>query len=207
MFQVAPAAPGHFARLAALFEACGCSCFCRYWHFTGTKNDWLARAAFAPDESRSEMEAALVAEDDSARGLVAIDSTRENEPIVGWMKLAPRASMPKLRRLSVYRAHDLGDDAGVFSIGCFLIHPEHRKRGVATALVAAAADAVRASGGGAVEAYPHAIDRPMYDEEAWMGPANIFERAGFVNVAGELPYPVLRLTLGGSVSDPKESRL
>jgi hypothetical protein len=35
------------------------------------------------------------------------------------MKLAPRAALPKLRKLPTYRSLDLGDDAGVFSIGCF----------------------------------------------------------------------------------------
>ena len=36
----------------ALFEASGSPCFCRYWHFEGKKNDWLARCALRPDENR-----------------------------------------------------------------------------------------------------------------------------------------------------------
>ncbi|MEO8877809.1 MAG: GNAT family N-acetyltransferase [Polyangiaceae bacterium] len=195
MFEIVAARPEHFEKLSALFEACACTCYCRYWHFTGTKNDWLARAAFTPEESRSELGAALSAHDDTARGLVAIDSTLENKPIVGWMKLAPRAALVKLRNLGPYRAQDLGADDGVFSIGCFLVHPEHRKRGVASALVNGAPAVVRAWNGKAIEAYPHAIDRAMYDEEAWMGPVAIFERAGFVKIAGEAPYPVLRLVI------------
>jgi hypothetical protein len=51
---------------------------------------------------------------------------------------------------------------------------------------------VRAWGGQAIEAYPHAIDREMHDEEAWMGPASIFFAAGYRMIAGENPYPVLR---------------
>jgi GNAT superfamily N-acetyltransferase len=192
MFQVEPAAAHHFERLAALFEACSSTCFCRYWHFTGTKNDWLARCALSPEENKSELHAALTASSNSARGLVAIDSTAENEPIVGWMKLAPAPSLPKLQTLNVYRAAASRDSANVFSIGCFLVHPGHRKRGVARALVAAAPETVRAWGGTAIEAYPHAIDREMHDEEAWMGPASIFFASGFRMIAGENPYPVLR---------------
>ena len=206
MLEVTSAGPAHFERLAALFEACACNCFCRYWHFGGSKNDWLARTALSPEENRDEMKAALMADDDTARGLIAIDNAAENKPIVGWMKLAPRAAVPKLRNLPVYRAHDLGDDAHVFSIGCFLVHPEHRKRGVAAALLAGAGDLARALGGVAVEAYPHAVDPVTFglnDEQAWMGPATMFERAGFVKVAGEMPYPVLRLLVG----DQTESRL
>jgi GNAT superfamily N-acetyltransferase len=192
MFTVEQATSAHFDRLAALFEACSCGCHCRYWHFSGTKNDWLARLATTPDENKKELSAALAARDDSARGLVAIANDLENRPIVGWMKLAPRAAVPKLRNLPTYRSLDLGDDAGAFSIGCFLVHPAHRKSGVARALVDAATEIVRAWGGKSIEAYPHRIDRPMYDEEAWMGPATIFVSAGFERVAGENPYPVLR---------------
>ena len=93
---------------------------------------------------------------------------------VGWMKLAPRALLPKLRRQGVYRALDLGDDAGVWSIGCFLVHPDHRRHGVARALVEAAPEYVRAWGGRAVEAYPHRVPHPPHDEEAWMGPESLF---------------------------------
>jgi len=196
-FTVEPATSAHFDRLAALFEACSCGCHCRYWHFAGTKNDWLARLALTPDENKTELAAALQARDDTARGLVAIANTLENKPIVGWMKLTPRTAVPKLRNLPTYRSLDLGDDAGAFSIGCFLVHPEHRKGGVASALALAAPEIVRAWGGQSIDAYPHVVDRPMYDEEAWMGPASLFTKAGFEKVAGENPYPVLRRSLGG----------
>lgn len=195
-FIVERATSAHFDRLSTLFDASSCGCHCRYWHFAGTKNDWLARLAMSPDENKNELSAALEAQDDTARGLVAIASTLENKPIVGWMKLTPRAAVPKLRKLPTYRSLDIGDDANVFSIGCFLVHPDHRKSGVARALVDAAPEIVRAWGGKSIEAYPHVVDRPMYDEEAWMGPAEIFKRAGFENVAGELPYPVMRKNVG-----------
>ncbi|MGH7328012.1 MAG: GNAT family N-acetyltransferase, partial [Polyangiaceae bacterium] len=65
----------------------------------------------------------------------------------------------------------------------------------ARALVHHAAKIARNRGATIVEAYPHAIDRAMYDEEAWMGPASIFTSEGFTREAGELPYPVLRLRL------------
>lgn len=193
------AAPHHFERLAALFEASGSACHCRYWHFTGTKNEWIERCVMRPEENRQELETALANRDDSARGLVAI----EDGVLVGWMKLAPRASLPKLRSLPVYRAIDFSADEAL-SIGCFLIHPEHRRKGVARTLLHHAARVARDRGFAIVEAYPHVVERAMHDEEAWMGPASIFASQGFAQEAGELPYPVLRLRVRRKTSEGED---
>jgi GNAT superfamily N-acetyltransferase len=193
--RVEPIAPGHESAFAALFEASASTCFCQFWHFEGNKNAWLARAAEEPDHNRRLHEALVAEKDARAGGLLAF----ERDIAVGWMKLTPRAVVPKLRRLPVYKALDLGEDEGIWSIGCFLVRPSHRGRGVARALLAAAEAHVLASGGHAIEAYPRHSLEPMHPEEAWMGPEAIFVRAGFTGVGGgdawAAPYPVLRKTL------------
>ncbi|WP_394848973.1 GNAT family N-acetyltransferase [Pendulispora brunnea] len=191
MVSVVPLDAAHLEGWAALFEACHCSCYCRYWHFIGTTNDWLARTAFSADVNRNEHEQALLAGDPAARGLVAL----AGDAVVGWMKLVPRTSVTKLRKGRVYGALDLGADEGVYSIGCFLVHPEHREKGVARALVRGADDAVRAWGGRAVEAYPRRSHDELRPEEVWMGPEQIYIDAGYTHVAGEPPYPVYRKEL------------
>jgi GNAT superfamily N-acetyltransferase len=110
------------------------------------------------------------------------------------MKLAPRKTLPKLRTRSVYRALDLGDDEGVLSIGCMLVRPDMRKKGVARALVSAAPAIAKTSGARAIEAYPHAAEG-LGEHEVWMGPNALFVSLGFERVTGEHPYPVLRLDL------------
>ncbi len=179
--------------LEALFRACECPCFCRFWHFEGDKNAWLARCASRPEQNATEQRALVERGDPSGRGLIAL---RDNE-VVGWMKLAPRASLPKLRHRSVYRSLDLGSDEGVYSIGCFLVHPRARKLGVARALAEAAPRFVAAWGGRAVEAYPHKSSAPLGDHEAWMGPYAMLTRLGYEPVAAPTkpaePYPVLRI--------------
>ncbi len=173
---------------AALFEASGSTCYCRWWHFTGHKNDWLARGFERPHESRDEALAALEQGSDETKGLLAL----EGDVAIGWMKLAPRRVLGKLRRQGAYRRLDLGPDEGVWSIGCFLIHPQHRRRGVARALLQAADAHVRAWGGRQLEAYPHRAAYELRDEEAWMGPDALFASCGFTVAHGDGPYPVLR---------------
>ena len=123
----------------------------------------------------------------------------------GWMKLAPRARLPKLRRQGAYRPLDLGPDDGIWSIGCLLVRPDVRGRGVARALVSAAPEHVRAWAtpemqARAIEAYPRgepagAPPTRLHDEEAWVGTQRLFESCGFVRVAGEPAYPVMRRPL------------
>ena len=181
----------------ALFEACGSTCFCRYWHFGGTKNDWLERCALRPGENREEQLALVRARAPEASGLLATDGT----VALGWMKLAPRDRLPKLLRQGAYRPLALGSHDGVWAVGCLLVHPRHRRSGVARALVGAAAAYVRAWEGPertcAIEAYPRGgpegVDPPhLHDEEAWTGTPGLFASCGFVRVAGESAYPVMR---------------
>ncbi len=184
----------------ALFEVCESPCFCRYWHFPGTKNDWLERCAQRPEDNRDEQIAFIRSGTVEARGLLAMEDTAA----IGWMKLAPRARLPKLRRQGAYRGLDLGPDDGIWSIGCLLVRPDRRGHGVAQALVNAAPATVRAWSTAelparAIEAYPRgkpAGDGPrLHDEEAWVGTESLFERCGFVRIAGEAAYPVMRMAL------------
>jgi GNAT superfamily N-acetyltransferase len=80
----------------------------------------------------------------------------------------------------------------VWVIACLLVHPAHRRQGVARRLVVAAVDHVREQGGRAVEAYPRRAEHRLHDEEAWLGTPALLEGCGFSQVAGEGPYPVMR---------------
>ena len=198
--RVAPLGPANLGAFSALFEACGSACFCRYWHFEGTKNEWLARTFEAPAENRDEQRALALHDDLGARGLLAMN-VDDAPTAIGWMKLAPRTRMAKLRRLGPYRLLEddpaTADDA-TWVIGCLLVHPAHRGRGVARRLIAAADDHVRAWGGSAVEAYPRGtVDTTvrLHPEEAWMGTDALFASLGFARVAGEPAYPVYRKRL------------
>ncbi len=190
--QVRWVGPTDGPALAAFFEAAGSTCFCRYWHFGGDKNGWLERSAARPEESRSELEAAVREQRPDGAGLVALGG---GGVVVGWLKLAPRGAVPKLRNLPVYRTLDLGPDEGVLAIGCVLVHPEHREQGVARALLEGAI--LEATRGGArfLEAYPRRSATRLYDEAAFLGPEALYLALGFDITVDQPPYPVLRLAL------------
>ena len=191
---VEAAGPAHEAALAALFEAAGSPCYCRFWHFAGTNNAWLERCATAPEQNREELARALASGSDEARGVVAL----AGETLVGWLKVAPAGAVKKAYDRRLYRGLPCfgGDREGVFLVGCALVHPGHRRRGVATALVAGAVRIAKEQWGArALEALPRRPREPVSDDELWTGPMGAFAAAGFVEVHAFEPYPVLRREL------------
>jgi len=192
--RIAPLDSGTLSLWIELFESSHCRCYCRYWHFEGAKNDWLARCAFAEQESRAEQAASVAAGEACARGLLAIDDDAPRPRAIGWMKLAPRRALTKLTSLPVYRGV-LEPEGVAYSVACFLVHPENRGRGVARELLRAADDFVRGWGGSCLEAYPRRTNEPMHAEEAWLGPEALFRSCGFIAVPGDGPYPVFRKSL------------
>jgi GNAT superfamily N-acetyltransferase len=194
-YEITAAAPGHADGLAALFHAAGSPCFCRFWHFTGTNNDWLDRCANAPGDNERELRDALASGSAEAQGVVALE--RATGQLVGWMKVAPAPALKKAYDRRLYRGLPCfeGDRAGVFAIGCLLVHPDHRKRALSTALVGGAVALAPAWGACALEAFPRRPKEPVGDDELWTGPMGAFEKNGFVEVHAFEPYPVLRRTL------------
>ncbi len=197
--ETAAAGPEHRSGLVGLFEATGSPCYCRFFHFEGTNNEWLARCAHEPGENRRELERAVDSGSDEARGIVAL-ARREGgwEPeVIGWLKVAPAAAVRKAYERRLYKGLPCfaGDRTGVFLIGCALVHPAWRRRGVARALVAGAVRVAPAWGARALEALPRRPKEPVADEELWTGPMSAFTANGFVEVHEMEPYPVLRRTL------------
>jgi GNAT superfamily N-acetyltransferase len=190
--RAVPASLEHSAGLMRLFERCSCTCFCRYWHFDGDKNAWLDRLANHPQDSATEMLAALQARSDEMSGVVALAGLE----VIGWMKLSPAPAVGKLYAQRLYRGLPCfsGDRAGVLTVGCFLVDPDFRRRHVAELLLAEGMAIGRGSGARAIEAFPRRAEG-VSDAELWMGPLEAFERAGFAEVHGFRPYPVLRIEL------------
>lgn len=193
-FDVAKVDATHARGLVAFFDRLEIPCYCRYWHFAGTSNAWLDRSCHAPEENRRELVHALETGSPEAAGVVAFDVSTSD--VVGWMKLAPAASVPKLYDQRLYRglACLSGDRSGVLAVGCFLVDPVVRRTGLSDALVRGGVRVAREARARAIEAFPRRAEG-LRDEEKWTGPFSAFERAGFAVVHDFGPYPVLRLDL------------
>jgi GNAT superfamily N-acetyltransferase len=80
-------------------------------------------------------------------GLLAVE---DGEPL-GWVAVAPRPTYPQLDRSRVTRS-DAGPDT--WSVTCFFVHRNARRRGLAATLLEAAVDYARSHGAVAVEGCP-----------------------------------------------------
>jgi GNAT superfamily N-acetyltransferase len=181
----------HGPALAALFERAESRCYCRYFHFEGDKNAWQARLAFEPEQNRVELLARATVTPPG--GVVAMDETGV---VLGWMKLEPAPELPKLYAQRVYRglACFQGDRGRVWTLGCFLVDPACRRRGIARALLRSGVELAIAEGAQAIEAFPRRAEG-VGAEELWTGPFALLEGEGFEIVHEQTQYPVLRLTL------------
>lgn len=189
--SVVPAGPEHATSLSLLFDRAGTPCHCRYWHFRGDTNAWLARCALEPGVNASEMTTSLAAGSPEMRGVVAVDPEGR---VVGWLKVAPAATLSKLYEQRVYRHLSCfdGPREGVHAVSCLLVDPALRGRGLARSLLRAAIRLARAGGATAIEAFPRR-GIPLRDDELGTGPYSVFAAEGFAIVHDFAPYPVLRL--------------
>jgi len=104
----------------------------------------------------------------------------KGEP-VGWCQYGSREELPRLDSDRSYRRlAPEGDMKRLWRITCFVVDKKYRERGVASAALKAALEAIRSKGGGLVEAYP-IIRWGAYRE--YLGTVSMFQKEGFKIVA------------------------
>lgn len=117
-------------------------------------------------------------------GLLAFDGERA----VAWCQLTPRDDLPWLNR--TWRLKRV-DDTPVWSLSCFYVRKGCRRKGVTSALIAAALMVAKRAGAPALEAYP--LDAGKTPSASGTGYASTFGRAGFKTVARRVPpRPIMR---------------
>ena len=167
--------------------ACG-GCWCMYWRVE--KGEKWDDVKGAPARARLKK----LVSSGKAKGVLAYAG---GEP-VGWCTFGPR---PDFSRLNRARTLACDDADRVWSVPCFFIRRDFRRKGVATALLVKAVDVMRREGVTAIEGYPTRPSKPararsIPDAFAWTGTLPLFEKLGFT-IAGnrEGSKPRVRLSL------------
>ncbi len=154
-------------------------CWCMYWRI----------GAAYRERPRAENKAAFkkIVKRGPPPGLLAFIG----DVAVGWCQLTPRSALPWLE-------HDWRlkcvDAVPVWAISCFYVRIGYRRRGVTSALIAAAITVAERAKAPQLEAYP--LDASKTPSASGTGYATTFARAGFKTVACHVPpRPIMRRNL------------
>ena len=149
-------------------DSSGCWCM---W-FISRVADYHARGA---EGNRAEFLALLDA-GDTPMGLLAYDG----DEAVGWCAVGPRSRYERAVKVPTMKGRDPFEDDEVWFVPCFLVHPEARRRGVATGLLEAAVALAEQHGAKAIEGFPLSGDRPRSKTaDSMTGTESLFVACGF----------------------------
>jgi len=185
--EVRRVTPGRWDDVVSLFERPGprggtqsaAGCWCQYWVLRGKAYEvgWgVAHKARLAAELRG-------------RTLEALLAYRDGEP-VGWCRFGPREGFA---RLEASKALARIDDAHVWSVVCFVVHPTAKRQGVASSLLEAACGRAAARGASILEAYP--VRGNHMNLDAYTGYLPMFLAAGFEAVGDGGRRTIVRRTL------------
>jgi GNAT superfamily N-acetyltransferase len=175
-----------------LFQKPGGWSHCWCMHFQRArglpKNQQLRlRAERAVRNRRQKLE---LVEQGRAHGILVY---AHGEP-VGWCQFGRREELPRIDNRRNYRGLVPERDEKLWRITCFVVETAYRRRGIASAALKAALQAIKSNGGGLVEAYPlKSWLARAFGNESTPGVLSMFEKEGFKVVA---PFGTTRFSTG-----------
>jgi len=179
-----PLTPDRWRDFEILFGnngACG-GCWCMAWR--------LASKEFKQNQGEPNRRAMKkIVAGQTPPGILAYDG---KEP-VGWIAVAPRVTFVRLANSRVLAPID---GQPVWSIICFFIRKDHRRQGLSTELLKAAAKFARKNHAKILEGYPQELKKDLPAPFVWTGLASAFRKAGFAEAVRRSPTrPIMRLAL------------
>ena len=167
--HIQPFTPARLPQWLAFFEGDAfshhpswASCYCQCFHEDHRVVKWSERTA-----AQNRTIAIRRAGDATMQGWLALDG----DTVVGWCNAGPRALFHALDEEPIPQAAETG------TILCFLVAPARRGQGIATALLQAACDGLRAQGLKFAEANPR-VDSTDVGSNHY-GPLAMYLAAGF----------------------------
>lgn len=165
-------------------EKGGCAgCWCMYWRMRRKDYD-AQRGSGTKRKMRNLVNSGTVP------GILAYDK----EKPIGWCSVAPREDFPVLENSRVLERID---DKPVWSIVCFFINKDYRRKGLSVELLNATKIFVKNNNGKILEGYPvepKVAKSP--DVFVWTGLASAFRKAGFKEIVRRSETrPIMRIKL------------
>lgn len=159
-------------------------CWCMYWLMRRKEYDEKRK------DGRTKTEMKKLVKNGTVPGIIAYDN---NEP-VGWIAFQPREKYPVLNNSKILARVD---DKPVWSIVCFFVHKNYRRKNVSVELIKEAVKFAKKKKAKIVEAYPV---EPKTKKSAPVfirtGTASAFKKEGFKEVVRRSETrPVMRIKL------------
>jgi GNAT superfamily N-acetyltransferase len=168
-FSIEPLTKTNWNKFVELFGskgACG-NCWCMYYRLP--KKDFVEGKK--NEGNKSEMK--KIVWDNKPTGIIGF---YKGQPIA-WCAFAPREVYLKIENS---RVHKRIDDKAVWSIPCFFILKEFRRKGISVIMLNAIIQFAKENNIAIIEAYPAIPTKDVLpDSFAWTGLYKSFERAGF----------------------------
>jgi GNAT superfamily N-acetyltransferase len=185
---IIPANEATWADLAAIFGTTGASgrCNCQWFKTQGRQWDRTT-----DEQRRARLREQANCDDPGATsttGLVAYLKEGTEDVPVGWVAVEPRTAYPRLLgKPTVWKGRPGEDhqDAGVWSVTCFVVRTGYRGRGISYALAAATIPYARANGARALEGYAMRTQpgKQVTWGELYVGAVQVYTEAGFTEVS------------------------
>jgi GNAT superfamily N-acetyltransferase len=173
---------GDIEKLFGERGACG-GCWCMYWRESSRE--------FEEKKGKGNKTALRrLVKGRAQTGIIAYD---EKNP-VGWIAFAPREEFTRLETSRILKRID---NKPVWSVVCFFIHKNYRRKGLTIELLKEAEKHARKNGGRILEGYPIEPKTENYAPVfAYTGLASAYRQAGFTEVARRSETrPVMRKVL------------
>jgi len=168
-FSIEPLTKTNWNKFVELFGskgACG-NCWCMYFR--------LPKKDFVEGKKNDGNKSAIkkIVWDNKPAGITGFYKGQS----IAWCAFAPREVYLKIENS---RVHKRIDDKAVWSIPCFFIQKDFRRKGVSVAILKAIIQYAKENNIGIIEAYPAIPTKDVLpDSFAWTGLYKSFERVGF----------------------------
>jgi len=171
-----------FEKLFGEKGACA-GCWCMYWRISSSQ--WKKQQGAGNKRAIKK-----IIFSDTIPGMLAYD----NDLPIGWCSVAPRGEFSRLENSKILNPVD---ENPVWSVVCFFIAKNYRRKGVSVDLLNAAKKYVKSKSGKIIEGYPVEPKENKYaDAFAYTGLASAFTQAGFKEVARRSETrPIMRFYL------------